>query len=278
MVQWSAALTFFATISLFPAMLMLVSALGIVGTAAVGPLIENVNQLAPGTAREVTLDALGNIEEHSGRASVRFVVSLGAALVTASAYVGSFIPAANVVWKVDEARPVWRRLLTRVTLTVLLLVLVALIALGVMLTGPIAAHVGGVVGLEQAALDVWDVAKWPVLLAAVMFLLAVLYWASPNIRHPGWRWVTPGSVLAVALWILASLAFTLYVNAFGSFDATYGSIGSVLVFLLWLWLTNIAILLGAELNAEVERTREIEAGMRPEDKEPFLPRRDEPGD
>jgi membrane protein len=276
MLQWAAALAFFATISLFPAMLTLVSVLGLVGTPAVGPLIENVNELAPGTARDITLDALRNIEESTGGATLRFVLSLGAAVWTASAYVGAFIPAANIVWEVEEARPLSKKLVARVALTLVLLVLIAATALSVVLTGPIAAQVGGIVGLADTAVEMWDLAKWPVLAGMVMLLLAVLYWASPNVRHPGWRWVTPGSVLAVALWIVASLGFTFYVNTFGTFDATYGSIGGVLVFLLWLWLTNIAILLGAELNAEIERTREIEAGMRPEDKSPFLPPRDAP--
>jgi membrane protein len=155
-----------------------------------------------------------------------------------------------------------------------LLVLIALVALSVVLTGPIAEEVGGVVGLGHEAVGAWSYLKWPFLAAAVMFLLAVLYWASPNVRHPGWRWVTPGSVLAVTLWIATSLGFTFYVNSFGSFNATYGSIGGVLVFLIWLWLTNIAILLGAVLNAEIERTRAIEAGLRPPDTTPFLPPRD----
>jgi len=144
----------------------------------------------------------------------------------------------------------------------------------VVLTGPIAREVGDIVGLGGQAVTAWSYLKWPFLAAVVTVLLAILYWAAPNVRHPGWRWLTPGSVLAVALWILASIGFTLYVNHFGALNATYGSIGGVLVFLVWLWLTNIAILLGAELDAEIERTWAIEAGLRPPDKTPFLPTRD----
>jgi membrane protein len=274
MLQWSAALAFFTVISIFPAMLALVALLGVVGTSAVEPLIDNVSELAPGTARDITLDALRNIEQSASGATTTFVLSVLAALWTASAYVGAFIPAANVVWEVDEARPIWKKLAVRVALTLALLLLIAVTAIGVVLTGPIAAEVAGVVGLAGTALDVWAYAKWPALAAVMMLLLAILYWASPNVRHPGWRWVTPGSVLAVLLWIAASFGFTFYVGSFASFNATYGSIGGVLVFLLWLWITNIAILLGAELNAEIERERAIDAGMRPEDKEPFLPLRD----
>jgi membrane protein len=277
LLQWAAALTFFGVLSLFPAMLALVSVLGLVGSSAVQPLIENVGELAPGTARDIALDALRSIERSDDGAGLSFAIGLGAALWSASAYVGAFIPAANVVWEVEEARPFWRKLVVRVVLTVLLLVLVAVTALSVVLTGPIAREVGDIVGLGQAAVDAWALAKWPFLAAVVMLLLGILYWASPNVRHPGWPWIVPGSVLAVVLWIVASLGFTVYVNSFGTFNATYGSIGGVLVFLLWLWLTNMAILLGAELNAEIERTRAIEAGLRPPDRTPFLPRRDTGG-
>jgi membrane protein len=278
LLQWAAALTFFGVVSLFPALLALVALLGVIGAPAVEPLIENVSELAPGAARQITLDALENIERSEEGAGLTFAFALGAALWAASGYVGAFIPAANVVWEVDEARPIWKRLVLRVALTVVLLLLIAATALGVVLTGPIAQRVGDVVGLGDTAVDVWQVAKWPVLVLIVMLLLALLYWASPNVRHPGWRWVTPGSVLAVVLWMAASAGFTFYVANFGSYNATYGSIGGVLVFLLWLWLTNVAILLGAELNAELERTRAIEAGMRPVDKTPYLPLRDPPED
>jgi membrane protein len=244
------------------------------GSSALQPLIENVSALAPGTAREIALDALTNIERSSDHAGPAFAVGLGAALFSASAYVGAFIPASNVVWDVDEARPFLNQLVVRLALTVVLLLLITVMALTVVLTGPIAEEVGGVVGLGEEAVRAWSYLKWPFLAVAVMFLLSILYWAAPNVRHPGWRWLTPGSVLAVVLWIAASLGFTVYVNNFGTFNATYGSIGGVLVFLIWLWLTNIAVLLGAELNAEIERTRAIEAGLRPPDKTPFLPPRE----
>lgn len=274
LLQWAAALAFFSVISLFPALLALVSVLGLVGAPAVGPLIDNVTELAPGTARDITLEALRSIEANRDSAGLALLFSLGAALWSASAYVGAFIPASNVIWEVDEGRVIWRKLLLRVTLTIVLLLLIAVTALSVVLTGPIAREVGGVIGVGDEAVAAWQLAKWPFLALVVTFLLAILYWASPNVQHPGWRWVTPGSVVAVLLWIVASLGFTFYVANFASLNATYGSIGGVLVFLLWLWLTNIAILLGAEFNAEIERTRAIDGGMRPVDKSPFLPLRD----
>lgn len=273
LLQWAAALTFFAMLSLFPALLALVALLGVVGSPAIQPLIENTSELAPGPARDIALDGLNAVRD-SDRAGVALVVGLVAALWTASAYVGAFIPAANIVWEVDEERPIWKKLVLRLSLTVLLLVLIAITAISVVLTGPVAEQVGGIVGAGDLAVDAWGIAKWPFLALVVMTLLAILYWASPNVRHPGWRWVTPGSLLALVLWILASLAFTVYVGNFGTYNETYGSIAGVIVFLVWLWLTNIAILLGAELNAELERTRAIEGGMRPKDKEPYLPLRD----
>lgn len=273
LLQWAAALAFFTVLSLFPAMLTLVALLGVIGGPALEPLIDNASRLAPGAAREIILDGLSAVRD-SERAGLALAVGVAAALFTASAYVGAFTPAANVVWDVDEARPIWKKLVLRIGLTVGLLVLIALAAVTVVLTGPIAEEVGSILGLGDVAVSVWLVAKWPFLAVVVTTLLAILYWASPNVRHPGWRWVTPGSVLALAVWIAASLALTLYVATFSTYSETYGSIGAVLVFLLWLWLTNIAILLGAELNAELERTRAIEHGMRPPDREPYLPRRD----
>jgi membrane protein len=272
LLQRAAALAFFAMLSLFPALLALVSLLGVLGTSAVEPLIENVSALAPGVAREIALDALRSIQAGDG-AGTGLIIGLSLALWSASAYVGAFIPAANAVWEVDEERPLWRKLVLRLVLTVVLLLLISLTALLVVVTGPIAREVGGIVGLGEDVVGAWQLLKWPFLGIVLMSLVSLLFWASPNVRHPSWRWVTPGGVLAVALWIAASAGFSSYVSAFGSFGETYGGIGGVLVFLLWLWLSNIAILLGAELNAELERTRAIEGGMRPVDRSPFLPLR-----
>jgi membrane protein len=270
--QWAAALTFFAVLSLFPAMLALVSVLGLLGTPAVQPLIENATQLAPGTAQDIALGALESIKEGRGEAGLALALGLGAALWSASAYVGAFIPAANIVWEVDEARPLLNKLLVRAALTVALLLLVALTAMTVVLTGPIARHLGDLAGLGSEAVDAWSYLKWPFLAVIVMAILCALYWAAPNVRHPGWRWIVPGSVLAVVIWIAASLGFTFYVARFGSFSATYGGIGGMIVFLLWLWIANIAILVGAELNAELERARALQHGMRAS-VTPFLPLR-----
>jgi len=121
--------------------------------------------------------------------------------------------------------------------------------------------------------QVWDIAKWPVLLLVVSFMFSILYWASPNVKQPGFRWISPGGVVAVATWVIASGLFAFYVANFGSYNKTYGTLAGVIIFLVWLWISNVAILLGAEFNAELERARLIEAGH-PAEKEPFVePRR-----
>jgi membrane protein len=181
--------------------------------------------------------------------------------------------ASNAIYEVEEGRPIWKSLPTRVGTTLVLLLLLAITAVGVVFTGGLAEQAGKVIGLDENVVDVWNIAKWPVLLAIVGLMLAILYYASPNVKHPRFRWVTPGGVAAVVLWIAASAGFAFYVANFGSYNETYGALGGVIVFLMWLWITNLAVLFGAELNAELERGHQIERGM-PEDREPFLEPRD----
>ena len=174
---------------------------------------------------------------------------------------------------IEEGRPIWKTLPTRVVLTVVLLVLLAISAIAVTLSGGLAKQIGGVVGLSNTAIDVWNIAKWPVLLLVVSFMFALLYWAAPNVKHPKFRWVSPGGLLALIGWLIASLAFAFYVANFGSYNKTYGALAAPIVFLVWLWISNIMVLLGAEFNAELERGRAIEAGH-PETVEPFVEPRD----
>jgi membrane protein len=181
--------------------------------------------------------------------------------------------ASNAIYDVGEGRPIWKTAPVRLGVTVVTVTLIAISAVAVIVTGPLAKQVGNVVGLGSAAVTAWDIAKWPVLILVVSFMFAVLYWAAPNVKHPKFRWVSPGGILAVLLWIVASAAFAFYVANFSSYNKTYGAIGGVICFLTWLWISNIAVLLGAEFNAELERGRQIEAGY-PEDHEPFLEPRD----
>jgi membrane protein len=182
--------------------------------------------------------------------------------------------ASNVIYDMPEGRPVWKTLPLRVGLTLILLFLLAITALAVVLTGGLARKVGDILGLGNTTVDIWNIAKWPVLLLVVSFMFAFLYWAAPNVRQPGFRFVSPGGIVAVVGWLIASAAFAFYVGNFGSYNKTYGALGGVIVFLVWLWISNIVILLGAEFNAELERGRAIEDGMRPADREPFAEPRD----
>ena len=272
--DWAAALTYYSVLAIFPALIVLVSILGLVGESATQPLIDNLGTVAPGPAKDIFTSALKNLQGDQGAAGVLFVVGLVGALWSASGYVGAFMRASNAIYDIDEGRPVWKTLPVRVSLTLVLLTLLAISTIAVVLTGGIAEKFGDLVGLGNTAVTVWNIAKWPVLLVVVSFMFALLYWAAPNVKHPGFRWITPGGLLAVVAWLIASGAFGLFVSNFGSYNKTYGALGGVVVFLVWLWLSNIVILLGAEFNAELERQRAIEGGMEPPDKEPFVEPRD----
>jgi membrane protein len=272
--DWAAALTYYGVLAIFPALLVLVSVLGLIGTSATQPLIDNINEVAPGPAKDIFQNAIHNIEDSQGAAGVFFVIGLLGALWSASGYIGAFMRAANVIYDVDEGRPIWKTLPMRVGLTVLLMLMTAVTAVGVTISGGLARQVGKTIGVGGTAVDVWNIAKWPVLLAIVCLMFAILYWAAPNVRQPGFKWITPGGALAVMGWVLASLAFAFYVANFGSYNKTYGALAGPIVFLVWLWISNVVILLGAELNAELERGRAIDDGLHPPDKEPFLEPRD----
>jgi membrane protein len=272
--DWAAALTYYGVMAIFPALLVLVSVLGLIGTSATQPLIDNINEVAPGPAKDIFTNAIRNIEDSQGAAGVFFVIGLLGALWSASGYIGAFMRAANVIYDVEEGRPMWKTLPMRVGLTVLLMLMTAVTAVGVTISGGLARQVGKTIGVGGTAVDVWNIAKWPVLLTIVCLMFAILYWAAPNVRQPGFKWITPGGALAVIGWVLASLAFAFYVANFGSYNKTYGALAGPIVFLVWLWISNVVILLGAELNAELERGRAIDDGLHPPDKEPFLEPRD----
>jgi membrane protein len=272
--DWAAALTYYSVLAIFPALIVLVSILGLVGESATQPLIDNLGTVAPGPAKEILTSALENLQGDQGAAGVLFVIGLLGALWSASGYVAAFMRASNAIYDIEEGRPIWKTLPVRVSLTLVLLTLLAISTIAVVLTGGLAEKVGDLIGLGSTTVDVWNFAKWPVLLVVVSFMFALLYWAAPNVKHPGFRWISPGGVLAVIGWLIASGAFALFVSNFGSYNKTYGALGGVVVFLVWLWISNIVILLGAEFNAEIERQRAIEDGMRPPDKEPFAEPRD----
>jgi membrane protein len=271
--DWAAALTYYGVLAIFPALLALVSVLGLIGPSATQPLIDNLGAVAPGPAKQIVTSAVQNLQRNSGAAGVLFIVGIAGALWSASGYVAAFMRASNAIYEVGEGRPIWKTVPTRVLTTLVLLIMLAAVTIAVTLTGGLAQQVGKLVGIGDAAVTAWDIAKWPVILAVVITMFAILYWAAPNVKHPRFRWISPGGIVGVLLWILASAAFAFYVANFASYNKTYGALGGVIVFLVWLWISNIAILLGAEFNAELERGRQIEAGH-PADREPFLEPRD----
>jgi membrane protein len=259
--DWAAALTYYGILALFPALIVLVSILGLIGPGATQPLLDNLGKLAPGPANQIVSGAVRQIASNQGAAGVAFVFGLAGALWSASGYVGAFSRASNAIYEVEEGRPFWKLRPLQIAITMVMILLLALCALAVVVTGPLARSVGDLVGVGSAAVSAWDIAKWPVIALVVVTMIAILYWAAPNVRHPGFRWITPGGLLAVGLWVVASAGFALYVATFGSYNKTYGSLAGAVIFLVWLWISNLAILLGAELNAEVERGREKEAGV-----------------
>ncbi len=273
--DWAAALTYYAILAIFPALIVLISLLGLIGNSVIDPLIENIEDLAPGSARDILIDAIRNLQSGQGAAGLLFVIGLAGALYSASGYIGAFTKAANVIWDVEEGRPVYKTIPLRLGVTLLLMLLMVLTSAGIVVSGGVAGAVGDAIGVGSTAVTIWDIAKWPVIILLVSLMFSILYYATPNVRQPGFRWVTPGGLLAVLLWIVASAVFAFYVANFGSYNKTYGALGGIISFLVWLWITNIVVLLGAELNAELERGRQIEAGMRPTDREPFLEPRDE---
>ncbi|GHA05614.1 hypothetical protein GCM10010372_00820 [Streptomyces tauricus] len=269
----AAALTYYGVLSLFPALLLLVSLLGIAGKSATQEVLDNLKKLTPGSARDIISDAVTQLQGRGGIGSVMALVGVVLAVWSASGYVAAFIRSANAVYDMPEGRPVWKVLPIRVGVTVVLLVLTVISALIVVFTGGLARQAGGALGIGDTALTVWSIAKWPVLVVLVTIMIALLYWATPNVKGRGFKWITPGSVLALLIWMIASAGFAFYVANFGSYNKTYGTLAGVIVFLIWLWISNIAILLGLEFDSEMARQRAIAGGM-PDTEEPYVPPRD----
>ncbi|MFC0058069.1 YihY/virulence factor BrkB family protein [Streptomyces actinomycinicus] len=269
----AAALTYYGVLSLFPALLVLVSLLGITGRSATDSVLANIKKFAPGSARDIITRAVEQLQSNAGVGFVMAIVGIVLAVWSASGYVAAFIRAANAVYDMPEGRPVWKILPVRLGVTVVLMVLAVVSALIVVFTGSLARQAGTALGIGDTALTVWSIAKWPVLVVLVTVMIVILYWASPNAKVKGFRWITPGSFLALAIWMIASAAFAFYVANFASYNKTYGTVAGVIVFLLWLWTTNLAILLGLEFDAETVRQRSI-AGSLPPDTEPYTQPRD----
>jgi membrane protein len=278
MSDWAAALTYYGLLSLFPALIALVSIVGLVGdpVSTTRTVTEIVTKLGPSSAADTFAGPIKSITSHRSAAGILLVVGLATALWSASGYVGAFMRAANVIYETPEGRPFWKLRPLQILVTLVMLLLLAAVALALVLTGPVVDAVAGPLGVGSTAVSIWNIAKWPVLLAVVVTMFAVLFYAAPNVKLAGFRWVTPGAIFAIVLWLIASAAFAFYVANFGSYDKTYGTLGGVVCLLVWFWITNVALLLGMELNSERERTRELAAGVRGADRELQLDARSAP--
>lgn len=273
--DWAAALTYYGVLAIFPAIIALISIIGLIGPSATQPILDNLATLTPGPANDILSGAVKQVAGSQGGASVAFIFGIVTAIWSASGYVGAFARASNAIYEVPEGRPFWKLRPIQLIVTTVMIFLLAACAIAVVVTGPIAQQLGDVVGAGSAAVTAWDIAKWPVIALVVSLMFSVLYYAAPNVKQPGFKWITVGGVVALVVLLVASALFAFYVANFSSYNKTYGALGGVIAFLVWLWVANISVLLGAELNAELERGRELEAG-RPAHDDLQIELRDEP--
>ncbi len=277
--DWAAALTYYSVLSIFPALIALLSIVGLLvpPETITRVLTDTISAVGPASAVETFQGPIDSITANRSSAGLGLIIGLAGALWTASGYVGAFMRASNSIYEIEEGRPFWKLRPLQILVTLILVMMLALVVLGLIVSGPLAQAIGEAVGLGSAAVTAFQWGKWPVLLIVVMIMLAILYYTSPNAKLPGFKWISPGSILAVVVWVIASALFAFYVANFGSYNKTYGTLGGVVTFLVWMWITNLAVLFGAELNAELERSRELEAGE-PAHEEIQLPPRQAPKD
>jgi membrane protein len=278
--DWAAALTYYGILALFPALIALVSLVGLFGDPAstTKTLTQIVTKIGPSSAAQTLSGPIQSITSNQSAAGFALVLGLAAALWSASGYVGAFMRASNIIYETPEGRPIWKLRPLQILVTLVMVILAAIVGLSVVLTGPIVSAVASPLGLSGTAVTVWNYAKWPVLVVVVLLMIAVLYYATPNVKIRTFKWVSGGAVFALVIWLVASLLFGFYVANFGSYNKTYGTLAGVIVFLVWLWITNAALLLGAELNAERERTTELKEGVPGAEREIQLQPRSEPKD
>jgi membrane protein len=270
----AAALTYYCVLSIFPGLVVLVSIVGLLGQSTVDNVRDTITGLVPGPAGQVLSTAITHVRSSGPAAGVLAIVGVLVAFWSASGYIAAFMRAANAIYDVPEGRPVWKTLPIRIALTAVLGLLLIASTVIVVFTGQLAQRLGDLIGVGSTAVTVWGILKWPVLIVLISLMVAILYRVSPNARQGGLAWVSPGGLIAVVLWLVASGAFAIYVSHFGSYNKTYGTLASAVVFLVWLWLSNMAILLGAEIDAELERGRALAAGY-PAKEEPYLQLRDD---
>jgi membrane protein len=276
--DWAATLTYYGLLSLFPALIVLVSIVGLVGDpeSTTNTLTDIVNRVGPDTAASTFEGPIEQLTQSRGTAGLALLVSTLIALWSASGYLGAFIRASNVIYETREGRPFWKLRPLQLLMTFVIVLLLAVMALGVVLTGPIVTEVAESVGISSTAVTIWNYAKWAAIAALFLLMIDLVYYASPNVKQRGFKWITPGGLVALGVWLLASAAFGLYVSQFGSYNKVYGSLAGIVVILIWMWITNVAILFGHELNAERERDVQLKEGLPGAERELQLEPRDTP--
>jgi membrane protein len=277
--DWAAALTYYAVLSIFPGVIVFVSLLGLIGQGpdTVNKLLDVVKDVgAPASAIETLKGPITEVvNQQGGKAGLALILGVLGALWTASGYIGAFIRASNAIYEVEEGRKFYILRPLQILITIVAVLLLTLITLSLVASGNVAHAIGDAIGLGDTAVTVWNIAKWPIIVIIVSLMIAGLYHIAPNVKQPKFKWFTLGGFLALVLWVIASAAFGFYVANFGSYNKTYGSLGAVITFLVWMWITNNVLLFGAEVNAELERGRELEAGQ-PAEEDIQLPHRKPP--
>jgi membrane protein len=270
----AAALTYYAVLAIFPAMLALFSLLGVVVDAdkSVKAITDVMKPLVSPDTLNTFTPVLKSLAQSQG-AGVALIIGLVGALWSASGYVGAFSRAMNRIYEIEEGRPFWKLRPLMLAITLVAVLLTALVLVMLIVSGPLAQSIGNAIGLGDTTVTIWNIVKWPVIALIVMLVVAMLYYTTPNVKQPKFRWISVGAGIAILVWVVASIGFAFYVSHFGSYNKTYGSLAGVIVTLLWLWITNLALLFGAEVDSELERGRQLQAGIPAED-ELQLPARD----
>lgn len=278
--DWAAALTYYSLLSLFPALIAMFSLIGLFGdpTSTTRSLTEIITEIGPASAAETFSGPIESLVANRSAAGFALALGIAVAIWSASGYVGAFIRASNVIYETPEGRSFWKLRPLQLAITLLLVVMMALLAVGLVLTGPVVNAIAKPIGIGDTAVEIWNVAKWPAMAAIFITMVSVLYYASPNAKPRGFAWVTPGSLVAIVAWGLASALFAVYVSNFGSYDKTYGALGGLVALLVWFWISNLAILFGHQLNSERERSAEIEEGVPRAERELQMEPRAEPKD
>ncbi|MCZ2838279.1 YihY/virulence factor BrkB family protein [Modestobacter sp. VKM Ac-2985] len=272
--DWAATLTYYGVLALFPALTALASIIGLLTDPE--ELTTALTEVVPEQAANTLNPVIEQVAGSPSAAGFGLVLGLFGAIWSASGYVGAFTRAANVVYETREGRKIWKLKPLQLLITLIGILFAALILAMLVLSGPVVDAVGQALGLGSTVLTVWTWVKWPVILVVLALMIAVLYYATPNAKLRGFKWVSPGAGMAILVAVVASALFAFYVANFSSYNATYGALAGVVIFLIWFWLINLALLFGIELDSEMERTKELKDGVPRADKEIQLDARDDP--